>query len=384
MFNSLLFMKCIRETIVDIVEENKDENINELKNYINNELSDYQVLHSLITGKLPDNKYNIFKEMELIDFCKETISESKVFDNMDKDGFTSFIENVNNPSLFGIDSRKNIMEFFLNEAKETRIFKTNKDFSPTEKEWLKQDRILRKMPRTDPNRDDQREKVATLRKKVGEENRDLLAAKRKEQEKSPESKQSSVQKTGVKDDVPPIKKPSGEKLGGAKVETSKKETEGGEFEDKLSWKASGQEASKKPDDKESKNPDDKESKKPSVEEPPKEKAKKADSFLSSIRDRITSVNPTHMKWATGGLAASVAAYIAYKVYQRYISKVGRQCKGDKECIKKVKIMALNKQMDELKKGLSGCSKTLNSDKCSNSLQKKIVKLQNKIQKEKSK
>ena len=63
--NSILFLALARNTICEMVEKNLDENIStktELTNYIQNEASDYEIIHLLATNNMPEEKYDIVDE----------------------------------------------------------------------------------------------------------------------------------------------------------------------------------------------------------------------------------------------------------------------------------------------------------------------------------
>ena len=85
--------------------------------------------------------------------------------------------------------------------------------------------------------------------------------------------------------------------------------------------------------------------------------------------------------ATAGAAASIIVFAAAKLYQNYLSKAAKACKGrpDKvDCMKQYKDKALNMRIEKLRSGISVCNKAKNPDACKQSLQKRIAKLQTKV------
>lgn len=80
----------------------------------------------------------------------------------------------------------------------------------------------------------------------------------------------------------------------------------------------------------------------------------------------------------GGTAlAALLGFIAYKVYQNYLSKAAQSCKDNPnkaECIENFKKKAKLIQIQQLQKGLAQCAKSKDPDKCRQSIVNKINKL----------
>lgn len=89
-----------------------------------------------------------------------------------------------------------------------------------------------------------------------------------------------------------------------------------------------------------------------------------------------------------GAIVALMAYAAYKVYKNYMTKAAKACSAKegqekKMCMKEFEINALNAQMTDIRKGLSACAKTKNPDKCREAINKKAMKIKEKIDKARS-
>jgi len=83
------------------------------------------------------------------------------------------------------------------------------------------------------------------------------------------------------------------------------------------------------------------------------------------------------------IVVAAAAYIGFKVYQRYFSKASKKCVGKKgaerkQCYVQVKIDALKKQIEAYEKGKPLCDHTKNPSKCKEKLGDKILKYKTKL------
>ena len=74
--DSLLFSLSARDAIRDTVNLSSIENKVEVKNFITNEASDYQVMSLLVNGELPKQKFNPIKEINLFSELKSSIVEN--------------------------------------------------------------------------------------------------------------------------------------------------------------------------------------------------------------------------------------------------------------------------------------------------------------------
>ncbi len=86
--------------------------------------------------------------------------------------------------------------------------------------------------------------------------------------------------------------------------------------------------------------------------------------------------------ATAAIAALVIT-VAYKTYKRFLSKAAKACnnKGGAlktSCMNKYKRDAMKKQVSDLAKGSTACSKTKDPAKCKQKIQTKIRRLKSKL------
>jgi hypothetical protein len=85
------------------------------------------------------------------------------------------------------------------------------------------------------------------------------------------------------------------------------------------------------------------------------------------------------------VAASLIIFASIVIYDKYFSETGRSCgrlKGSErdQCIKKIKINAIQNQIKALNQGRAACSNKDNQNKCDQVIKTKIVKLQIKLSK----
>ncbi len=71
--DSVLFLLSSRAALANIVEASGPENSKGLISFIHNEASDYEVMHLLLKGSLPTEKYNTVAEMILFSEFKESM-----------------------------------------------------------------------------------------------------------------------------------------------------------------------------------------------------------------------------------------------------------------------------------------------------------------------
>ena len=86
---------------------------------------------------------------------------------------------------------------------------------------------------------------------------------------------------------------------------------------------------------------------------------------------------------SGTALAAMAAIVSYKIYQSFLSKAARSCKGQKgiakkQCMIQYKKQGKQKQIEGLKKMLTDCSRTDNPNKCREKINSKITKVKSKL------
>ena len=77
--DSVLFLLSSRAALANIVEFSATENASDLVSFIHNEASDYEVMHLLVHGSLPEEKYNDVAEMFLFSQFKESMLMNHAF-----------------------------------------------------------------------------------------------------------------------------------------------------------------------------------------------------------------------------------------------------------------------------------------------------------------
>ena len=111
-----------------------------------------------------------------------------------------------------------------------------------------------------------------------------------------------------------------------------------------------------------------------------QKGSKAASELAADTAKKASTNKI-VVGMTAGAGAAMIAFAAAKLYQQYLSKAAKACKGRPDkvaCMKGFKQKALSIRIDKLRSGMGQCNKAKNSENCKKSLQAKITKVQKKI------
>jgi hypothetical protein len=74
---SLLFLLSMRETLCLLIDESNISYRNELKSFIINEASDYQIVSLILDGELPLNESNHFNELVLFERIRIEVKENK-------------------------------------------------------------------------------------------------------------------------------------------------------------------------------------------------------------------------------------------------------------------------------------------------------------------
>lgn len=107
---SMRFLVTARHTLADICRSTKMENKEQAAHYFINEASDYEVMHALVLGEMPKEKYNQENEVMLFGILKQQLVES--LDFIHESFVTKFIAEVN--SLYpAYSTAKPILEFQL-------------------------------------------------------------------------------------------------------------------------------------------------------------------------------------------------------------------------------------------------------------------------------
>jgi len=102
---------------------------------------------------------------------------------------------------------------------------------------------------------------------------------------------------------------------------------------------------------------------------------------SAIGSKISAAATSPAGMAVGGLAAAaLLGYGAYKIYKNYFSAAAKKCAGSPDkaaCMKAARSGAVKAQIADLSKGASACAKAKDPQKCKAAIQNKIAKLRSK-------
>jgi len=347
--DTLTFMGIARETICEHLETlgHPEEALNEMKNFVLKEATDYQVMSMLMDNGLPDEDQNLKEEYNL-------------FDTFNQAAGTYFVP----LSEFEISSS----QLILIEAApkdSPRIIALKKQIDSKidmAKRWTKT-----KGPKAD-------ERKAEIQKSL----RYLKGELDKERSKVAQAAGAAVAPAGM---AAAVKK---KQAGAVKTYTAGELARGAVKKGKEVAKRGvsvavpvamrGKEAVGKGVSK------------------LKQKAIAAKSKLSQMAQKLPSASSIAAKakafiastpgMVLGGSAlAALLGYGAYKLYKNYFSKAAKACAGQADkagCVAKYKTSAVKAQIADLGKGVSACAKSKNPEKCKAAVQAKINKLKTKL------
>ncbi len=116
--DSLTFLSIARNVIRDSIDFSDIKEKKDLKYFITNEASDYQIMSLLIDETLPENKYDVIAESELWDRFKRSVTRN--YKNLSESLNSNILENIifeiGPVSNLGLSSMKPILEFQMNEG----------------------------------------------------------------------------------------------------------------------------------------------------------------------------------------------------------------------------------------------------------------------------
>jgi len=107
--DSILFMTSARQAVKNIIglsESADPKNIAKMQNFVMNEATDYQVMSLMMTGEIPEQRYNLEEEFELFDYFRDTVLENfQMFTEAHGIEIAkSLVSEVGPVSQFGIDT----------------------------------------------------------------------------------------------------------------------------------------------------------------------------------------------------------------------------------------------------------------------------------------
>ncbi len=108
---SLFFLKLARTDVVESVEISDIEEKTELINYIQNEASDYEIMHLLTLGEMPENKFDNDNEQMVWEIFKRVlVQEFHTFDEEIQESINDIIFEMGPVSGMGYSSAAPILE----------------------------------------------------------------------------------------------------------------------------------------------------------------------------------------------------------------------------------------------------------------------------------
>jgi len=111
---SLLFLKLARQSICESIDNSSIEEKVELKDYIQNEASDYEVIHLVTLGEMPENKFDDISEQIVWEcFRKDMVKAYDYFsieEGYDEEDIDRIIFEIGPISEYGLSSAQPIME----------------------------------------------------------------------------------------------------------------------------------------------------------------------------------------------------------------------------------------------------------------------------------
>jgi len=110
---SLFLLKVARGYVAESIMSSEIDEKQELVNYIQNEASDYEVMHLVTMGEMPEEKYNTYSETEVWDFFKKgvVLEFSSLLEDVFAEDLMTLIFETGPVSDLGYSSAAPILEF---------------------------------------------------------------------------------------------------------------------------------------------------------------------------------------------------------------------------------------------------------------------------------
>jgi hypothetical protein len=437
--DSLLFLGSARIALANIVKESTVKNKKQLVSYIYNEASDYEIMHLLVRGGMPDEKFNHVDEAELwMEFKIQILGNRKTVQEMvSNEIFTNVLTEVD--SIYPLQSAESLFEYSLRMIQEQEYLG---EFS-----WAKVVDFIKQGGTASQVKDmvkGSKEGAAALAKKAagagglkklvkdiqaggkqmgaglkqagkevgqtvagsevgkgvaamgkgfkqaGKEVAGAVGGAIKKGKQAIAKKDLEIQRAAQS----PAKRAAGETIAKAQQAGMDKGLKGdiaakGAGERAAATRQAAQQAGQKVD---------LALKGDIAKSRPTPEPEAATGLMATIRQKIDSARqlasqyaPKLQKFAKsptglaiGGAAlGALAIYGATKTYKRFFSKAAKACAGmsggDKtRCMNRYKVQGLQAQIKDLQGGASVCQKSKNPDKCQGVITQKMASLQKKI------
>jgi hypothetical protein len=110
---SLFLLKVARGYVVESIVNSDVEDQQELVNYIQNEASDFEVMHLVTLGEMPEEKFDDIAEGQVWDMFKEAVilNASELNEDMYMDDIMTIVYEMGPVSEMGYSSATPILEF---------------------------------------------------------------------------------------------------------------------------------------------------------------------------------------------------------------------------------------------------------------------------------
>jgi len=328
--DSILFLLAARTALSNIVESSKNKNSNSLISFIQNEASDYQVMHLLLHGTLPKEKYNPVAETILFSDFKESMM-------MNKDFVTEMVgEYVFNNVLHEVDS----LYMVTSTVRPVLEFAAQTEFDVALSCMISEAVGASKMA-GDPSY--LLQKIASYKQQLANAVGPAKAAIMK-QIGALQAKYAAL-KSGI----------------GASLKAATAGAGKGSFTGKGAYTAAPTLKAK-------------------VASAGKYYGGKVAAGAKGAGAAVGKFAATPAGLATGGAAAgALAIYAGYKVYKRFFSQAAKSCGGQSgaaktACMNKFKKAAIMKQASAIQAASGTCAKSKNPAQCKAAVGKKVAQL----------
>ena len=332
--DSLLFLSVARGTLCEYYDTLGIDNMNEVRRFLKDEATDYQIMELIVSGNLSENRYDDIREQRLWVALKQAIYMENVelLEVIGENLSDRFLSKMGPVVEYGLSSRRPILELHVKSG-----VLAEASFWDDLKGWSK-------------------EKLSQGVDKV----KDLSAKAR-----GKAARHKEVDTAKQKGTTPP--KPE-EKTTPKKADAKKEpvKTTPPKPEEKTTPKKTEEKPKAAPK---------------KTEEKPKAAPKKTEEpkntpLFKGVTDRWNKLTPNQKGAAKGAAAVGGAALIAWaakKAYDKHFSKAAQACKYEDDpssCRAKYRMNARNAKLTSLKAGLSKCR----DERCRGTIQGQISRL----------
>jgi hypothetical protein len=356
--DSLLFLTIARNTLCEMINVDGVEDIELAKDFFRDEASDFQIMEILVTGDVPDERFNLDREHRLWEAFKKVIvrNHNMLSEIIEPSIIDEFVFEMGPVSKYGLTSAIPIMEFYLDMGmfakKLEELEEGTEIFGPDNiKDTTLRDRVKQKTRAA---------KTALVKAKIGA---GQMADKAKWMKDNPGKVWRNVKGKATISKDQTIDKAKWMKDNPGKV-----------------WKDVKGKATISKDQA----IDTAQSKARNLRRDIKSAVGKTKIGASQMADKVKfdikkAASTTTGKIGIGLGAAALAAIVAYgatKIYKNYLSKAARACDGKPDkaaCMKDFKVKAAKAKIAALKSGMSKCAQSKDPAACKASIQSKINK-----------